>query len=138
MIQDYLSLQKLRYGDIINDKYDISPDTLKIKIIKNILQPLVENSIYHGIKPSGEAGTIIVSSSISSGLLFLSIKDDGLGMTPSEIENIISENLDKNRLSFGLRGTIQRLKIHYGVSDIYSVKSEKYVGTTITLKIPLT
>jgi two-component system, sensor histidine kinase YesM len=137
LIKNYLALQKLRYGEMINDEYDIDPNALEIKILKNILQPLVENCIYHGIRPSGEPGLISTSAQIEGKYLLLTVKDNGLGMEEKEIKSINDENLAKNQASFGLRGTIQRLKIHYGTSDLYKVESQKYVGTTITLKIPI-
>ncbi len=136
-IQNYLLLQKLRYGEMISDEYDIAPDTNQIKILKNILQPLVENSIYHGIRPSGEPGFIKISAHINGSCLILSVEDNGVGMDEQEINSISDENLAGNQASFGLRGTIQRLKIHYGTDDIYNVESSKYSGTKITLKIPL-
>ena len=136
-IQNYLLLQKLRYGEMISDEYDIAPDTNQIKILKNILQPLVENSIYHGIRPSGEPGFIKTSAHINGRCLILSVEDNGVGMDEQEINSISDENLAGNQASFGLRGTIQRLKIHYGTDDIYNVESSKYSGTKITLKIPL-
>ena len=137
LIRNYLALQKLRYGDMINDEYKVEDNTLNIKILKNILQPLVENSIYHGIRPSGEPGLITVSASLAAGYLFLSVQDNGLGMDEDEINSISDENLARNQSSFGLRGTMQRLKIHYGTNDIYKVESKKYEGTKIILKIPV-
>lgn len=137
MIQEYLALQKLRYGDIISDIYNISPSTLKIPILKNTLQPLVENCIYHGIKPSGECGTITIFSTLEDNLLLISVSDNGLGMSPEQISRIQSKSLDENIASFGLRGTIARLKLYYGVDDIYEVTSSPFNGTTITLKIPI-
>ncbi|MHB8062486.1 MAG: sensor histidine kinase [Ruminiclostridium sp.] len=137
LIKNYLALQKLRYGEMITDEYDIDPNTLEIKILKNILQPLVENSIYHGIRPSGEPGLISTSARIEGQYLLLTVKDTGLGMEETEIHSINDENLAKNRASFGLRGTIQRLKIHYGTNNLYKVESQKYLGTKITLKIPI-
>ncbi len=136
-IQNYLLLQKLRYGEMISDEYNIAPDTNQIRILKNILQPLVENSIYHGIRPSGESGYIKTSAHINEGYLILSVEDNGVGMDEQEINSISDENLAGNQASFGLRGTIQRLKIHYGTDEIYMVESSKYSGTKITLKIPL-
>ena len=137
LIKNYLALQKLRYGDMINDEYNVEDNTLNINILKNILQPLVENSIYHGIRPSGEPGLITTSARIEEDYLFLSVKDNGIGMDENEINSISDENLAGNQSSFGLRGTIQRLKIHYGTNDIYKVESKKYEGTKITLKIPV-
>lgn len=137
MTQEYLSLQKLRYGDIIHDQYNLSPETLKVPILKNTLQPLVENCINHGIKPSGERGTIIISSIIKNNLLYVTVKDDGLGMSSDQITCITSDYLDENTASFGLRGTIARLKLYYGATNLYAIKSKPFEGTSITLKIPI-
>lgn len=137
LIKNYLTLQKLRYGDMINDEYNVEDNTLNINILKNILQPLVENCIYHGIRPSGEPGLITTSARIEEDYLFLSVEDNGIGMDENEINSISDENLAGNQSSFGLRGTIQRLKIHYGTNGIYKVESKKYEGTKITLKIPV-
>ncbi len=137
MTQEYLSLQKLRYGNIICDQYDLCPNTLNIPILKNTLQPLVENCINHGIKPSGEIGTIIIRSKIKNNLLYVTVTDDGLGMSPDQITYITSDYLDENTASFGLRGTIARLKLYYGTTDLYEIQSKPFEGTSITLKIPI-
>ena len=137
LIKNYLSLQKLRYGEMISDEYHVQENTLEVKILKNILQPLVENCIYHGIRPSGEPGLITISAHINEDHLFISVDDNGIGIKENEIKSITDENLARNQSSFGLRGTIQRLKIHYGSDDIYMVESEEFIGTKITIKIPL-
>lgn len=136
MIKNYLTLQKLRYHTLINDTYHLEEETLNIPILKNILQPLVENCIYHGIKPSGESGTIIISSKLKNNRLYISIEDDGLGMTKETMLSLQANYIDENTKSFGLRGTIARLKIHYNIDDVYEVKSERFKGTQIILKLP--
>ena len=137
MIKNYLTLQKIRYGTLFSDSYCLAEDTLKIPILKNSLQPLVENCIYHGIKPSGEPGNIIITSSLIEDTLYLTVEDNGLGMSPVEIQSIQQDYLEENLTSFGLRGTIARLKIYYGIDDIYEVTSERFKGSKVTLKIPV-
>jgi len=137
MIKNYLTLQKLRYGTLFIDSYHLAPDTLTIPILKNSLQPLVENCIYHGIKPSGESGNIIITSTRDDDLLYITVEDDGLGMSAEQIRHIESKYLDENLTSFGLRGTIARLKLYYGTEDIYRVTSEPFKGAKIILKIPI-
>ena len=127
IVKDYLSLQKLRYGDIINDEYDIAENTLGVVVPKLILQPLVENSIYHGIRQKGEEGTIKISSRIIDGYLHLSVRDTGVGMSQDEIDKILSTENDENRSeeeSFGLWGTIHRIRIFEGKEDIVKIESE--------------
>lgn len=137
IIKDYLHLQLLRYGDVFTVHYDIDKDTLKHKTIKLILQPIVENSIYHGIKPKGEQGDIFVASKIDGDFVVLTVKDNGLGMTEGQLVNLREQNLDNNSNSFGLRGTIQRIKIYYDRDDLYTIESVYKKGTVITIKIPI-
>ncbi|WP_026488002.1 cache domain-containing sensor histidine kinase [Butyrivibrio sp. XBB1001] len=127
IVKDYLSLQKLRYGDIIEDEYDIAEDTMKLVVPKLILQPLVENSIYHGIRQKGEPGVIRIRSYIADGCLHLSVRDTGVGMSSEEITRVLSTENPENRSdeeSFGLWGTIHRMRIFEGKDDIVRIESE--------------
>lgn len=146
ILKSYLLLQKLRYGDIFDVIYDIDKEAYEYKIPKLVLQPLVENSIYHGIKPKGEPGLIKICVKLKDDKIIISVEDDGVGMSEEVLNSIKSEVLDLNKLSFGLKGTIKRLKLFYGtnntsdnynIDDIYSVESEKRKGTKIFIKIPM-
>ncbi len=136
IIKDYLALQKLRYGDILNDEYDIAEDTLSCRIPKLILQPIVENSIYHGIRLKGEMGMIRISSRFENGLLYLSVYDTGIGMTQEQIDEILAkERYDESSDSsfadiydtsdsFGLWGTIERVRGFCENKDVVRISSE--------------
>ena len=127
IVKDYLALQKLRYGDIIEDEYDIAEHTMKLVVPKLILQPLVENSIYHGIRQKGEPGVIRIKSYIADGCLHLSVRDTGVGMSSEEIKRVLSTENPENRSeeeSFGLWGTIHRMRIFEGKDDIVRIESE--------------
>ena len=138
IVKDYLALQKLRYGDIMDDEYDIAEDTLQVVVPKLILQPLVENSIYHGIRQKGEKGIIKISSRLQDGELYLTVRDTGVGMSQEEIEDILSteNNADRSEAdSFGLWGTIQRIRIFEGEEDIVKIESEIGEYTQIEFRI---
>ncbi|MBE5856902.1 MAG: hypothetical protein E7296_04935 [Lachnospiraceae bacterium] len=139
IVKDYLSLQALRYGDIINAEYDISPETETVVVPKLILQPLVENSIYHGIRLKGEKGLIKISSFMKDGMLHLIVRDTGVGMTEEEIEGIFEtsddDNEDQMSKSFGLRGTIERLRIYNNSEDVVRIRSEVGEYTEIEFMI---
>lgn len=140
IIQDYLSLQKLRYGDIIIDEYNIAEDTLACRIPKLLLQPLVENCIYHGIRPKGEEGIIRITSYLESGVLHLKVFDTGVGMWPEDIEKILNstgdeEESDSLSKSFGLRGTIERIRFYCNDRDAVRIKSELGEYTEIEILI---
>ncbi len=139
IVKDYLSLQKLRYGDIIEDTYDIAPGTESFIVPKLILQPLVENSIYHGIRLKGEKGIIKISSFLDGDIMHLKVKDTGVGMSPETIESILSTKgqdvPDRNEDSFGLWGTIERVRIFCNDEDVVRITSEPGEFTTIEFLI---
>ena len=141
IIKDYLSLQKLRYGDIINDEYDIAPDTENCIIPKLILQPLAENSIYHGIRMKGEKGTIKISSFRNAEELHIVVKDTGIGMSQEQIDKVLStEKTPVNEEfggSFGLWGTIERIRSYCDSDDAVRIRSEMGEYTEIEIIINL-
>ncbi len=139
IVKDYLSLQKLRYGDILEDEYDISDDTLNIVVPKLILQPIVENCIYHGIRMKGEKGTIKITSRLESGELHLIVKDTGVGMEQDKIDSIVNskdKNYEQNADSFGLWGTVERIRYYTGREDVVKIRSEVGEYTEIEFIIP--
>ncbi|MCR5094465.1 MAG: sensor histidine kinase [Lachnospiraceae bacterium] len=138
IVQDYLSLQKLRYGDVLEDTYDISDKAAAFVVPKLILQPLVENCIYHGIRLKGEKGLIRISAEVEENVLHLTVRDTGVGMTKEQIEQVLSpaaEQDSSERSSFGLWGTIQRIRIFCGRDDVVSIESEPGEYTEIRLRI---
>jgi len=133
IVKDYLKLQKLRYDDIFDDEYLLEEDILSIKIPKLILQPLVENSLYHGVRPKGERCVIRISARRMENWIYISVYDNGVGMSQEKLSTIM---MDNNR-SFGFKGTIERIQCYYGREDVYKVVSEEGLYTEVTLKIPL-
>ncbi len=136
IVKDYLALQKLRYGDILEDIYDISEDTMDFPVPKLILQPLVENSIYHGIRLKGEKGTIKISSHLeNTGVIRLSVRDTGIGMSREQISRVINlsqKDIGENgESSFGLWGTIERVRIYCGDNNVVNIDSNQGEYTEI-------
>ena len=100
------------------------------------LQPLVENAIYHGIKPKRGIGTIQVKGVMEDGDVVLTVSDTGAGMTPEELARIVS-SLDSNDASgFGVFAVWQRLKLTFGDRCAFDIESEQDVGTTVRIRIP--
>ncbi len=137
IVKNYFLLQKLRYGDIFTDIYDIDERVLELKILKLVLQPIAENALYHGIKPKGEKGNIKLTALLIDSLVKISIEDNGVGMTEEELDKVVGDKIGSNDLSFGLRGTIERLRIFYGRSEVYEIQSRKRYGTKVTITIPI-
>lgn len=132
IVKDYLKLQKLRYGNIFYDEYNVQDELYDYKVPKLILQPLVENSLYHGIRPKGERGQIKIIISSDQNNIYVSVYDTGIGMGSSKI----SELMQEEGKSFGLRKTIQRLQTYYSIQDIYHINSKVGCFCEITLKLP--
>jgi two-component system sensor histidine kinase YesM len=134
IVRDYLKLQKLRYEDVFEDEYDLQEDLLDIKIPKLILQPLVENSLYHGVRLKGEKGIIRVSVYEKDQRLHIVVYDSGVGMNPEQIQSLMNEN---NNKSFGLKGTIERIRYYYDMDDVFEIRSKEGEYCEVDIKIPL-
>ncbi len=143
IIKDYLAIQKLRYGENINDEYDIDENALDVMIPKLILQPLVENSIYHGIRLKGEPGVIRISAKRDNDRLIIKVHDTGMGMSEEQIKEILEgedEDYDEEEKAlsgFGLKGTIKRIRYYCKDKDAISISSEEGEYTEIALKMDI-
>lgn len=133
IVKNYLKLQKLRYEGVFTDEYDLQPELLDIKVPKLILQPLVENSLYHGVRLKGEKGVIRITVYKEGERVGISIYDTGVGMTEEEIRKITTEDSK----SFGLKKTRERLCNYYDLEDICEIKSSVGYYCEIILKLPL-
>ena len=136
VVKNYLAIQKVRYGDIFNVSYDVDEQACPVPILKLILQPLVENALYHGIKPKGSQGNIWVTVHRDEDIITLSVRDDGVGMSQDLIHEILETEPAEKRTSFGLRGTLERLRIFYGMADPMHIESVRGEGTQIIIRIP--
>ncbi len=146
MVKNYLKIQKMRYPDLFTVKLILDERCNNHKILKLVLQPLVENSLYHGLRAKEEGGTITIITEYLGDYIRIIVKDDGAGMSKEMIRQILGDKSDfpvngpeqRNlNFSFGLRGTIERLYIFYGIEDCFEIESELGSGTQITIIIPI-
>lgn len=137
MIEHYLAIQDVHHGDLVRVKFDIDTEANPLLILKFVLQPLVENAVKHGILRLGEPGEIRVATHIRGDRLFLSVEDNGVGMTEAVLADIIASSGEVFQNSFGLRGTIERLRLFYGYDDVVAVESHIGVGTKVTIQVPV-
>ena len=135
MIRDYLDLQKLRYGNELSYEIRVTEVVKELKVLKMILQPFVENSIIHGIRPKGQAGTVIVKGERRGDFLYFSVSDNGIGMDPDMVAQLQRE-IRESRKSFGIRGTIERMCIFYEMDIPYGISSNRN-GTKIWFRLPV-
>lgn len=137
IVKNYLKIQKVRYEDMFEVNYNIEESCLDTKILKLVLQPLVENALYHGIRAKGVPGSININIMKEAQQVCICIEDDGVGMSDYEIQKILDSKVGSAESSFGLRGTIERLRIYCNNEDTFKLYSEKGKGTKIIILLPL-
>jgi two-component system, sensor histidine kinase YesM len=141
-IKSYLTIQKMRYRDILDYKIEVDEDVTENTILKLILQPLVENALYHGIKNKRRKGTINVRARRKGeDEVLLEVEDDGIGFTPEKLTQLRAELEDdtgdiKLESGFGIGNVNKRIRLYYGTPFGVSVQSEYTTGTCVTLVIP--
>ena len=137
--RSYLTIQKMRYKDKLEYEIDVDPMVSHIEVIKLIVQPLVENAIYHGIKYKEDGkGTIRVESAYAGDKLEIKVIDNGIGMSKEALEHIFDERVtDRHKNGVGVLNVHRRIQLHYGMAYGLSFESEVGVGTTVTITLPL-
>ena len=144
-LSGYLSIQKTRYRDILNYAIDIPEDMLQGYIVKLLLQPLVENALYHGIKSKRGGGFIRVSAARDGDYARFCVEDTGKGMTPEELEKVISDMRAESApvaavatpdgSSFGLRNVDLRIRLYYHQDEGLRIESDRG-GTRVSFRVP--
>jgi len=145
-----LRVQQFRFMDQFTVRFDIAEDTKELRVLKLLLQPVVENAILHGLEKRGAGGELVISSSLKEGNLCLMVKDNGMGISEERLDFIRSEieklNRQENLVTitensvkdlFGIRNVVGRMKLYYGIDAMLFMDSVWQEGTTITLQIPL-
>ena len=133
----YLTIQKMRYKDKLEFQIDVDSSILYIPLIKLVLQPIIENAIYHGLKYKESKGLLIVKGFMKDGNAVLQVIDDGVGMDEETLAHIY----DKHKVNYhsngvGVYNVQKRLKLYYGDGYGITYESEKGKGTTATITIP--
>lgn len=136
----YLYIQGFRYKDKFKVKWDVRENLFNKKIVKISLQPLVENAIYHGIKPKEGSGIIKIRADSKKDLLIIKIIDNGVGISSGrlkELNEMLKEEYYSYQDHLGLKNVNQRIKIIFG--DEYGVYlySKKGKGTVTTVVLPV-
>lgn len=141
-IRNYLTIQRMRYRDIMDFKIEVDEDVTENTILKLILQPLVENALYHGIKNKRQGGTISVRARRKGeDEVAIEVEDDGIGFTAVKLAQLRAELEDdfgdiKLESGFGIGNVNKRIRLYYGKPYGLSVQSEYNTGTCVTLVIP--
>ena len=140
-VESYLVIQHMRYAKKFDYTVDVPKELYKYKAVKVILQPLVENAIYHGIKLKKEKGHIWVRGEEKSDHLLFTVQDTGKGMdeeTLLKLNNTLKDQPGEKLTIYGLKNVEERIKLFFGNSFGITFRSIEGQGTTAEIKIPKT
>jgi len=141
-VENYLAIQKMRYGAILEYEIDFSSDILQESMLKLLLQPLVENAIYHGIKKARRRGLIRLKGYSTGDRMIFTVEDNGTGMTAEELAKLRGSlshyDVSSPGTGFGLYNVYKRIELYYETDEGLTVESEPDRGCTITLRLPMT
>lgn len=129
-IDQYLDIEVVRFGPQLRVDKQLSPDTLELKVPSMILQPLIENSIKHGLTAKLGGGTITLRSFLDRAHLVIEVADDGFGMTEAQLSNALTAGI-------GLSNVNERLSVTYGANYQLKLTSSTDNGTCARFEIPL-
>jgi two-component system, LytTR family, sensor kinase len=132
-IDNYLDIEVVRFGDKLRVVKELAPESLDVMVPAMILQPLVENSIKHGLASKVEGGSIYLRSRLSDSRLIVEVEDDGVGMGASHV----LETARSQRSGIGMANVSERLEVLYGDSAQMTIDSREGKGTLVRIRLPL-
>lgn len=138
--KNYLLIQKIRFKDKFIFNIHADDNVRGLKTVKLILQPIIENAIYHGIEYMVDLGKIDIYAEIDNGKLLFRIKDNGLGMSNEVLESLRKgkiESNNRNGSGVGVTNVDQRIKLRYGNEFGLEIDSEEEVGTEVRIWLPI-
>ena len=136
--RNYMNIQKVRYKDAFEITWNIQDEVLDYCTVKLVVQPILENALYYGIDAMGDEGEIAVSARKDGGDIYLSVRDNGLGMTQEEVSHLLSdeEREHKHGSGVGLINVHRRIKLRFGEQYGLMIESEPDEGTEVTIHLP--
>jgi two-component system sensor histidine kinase YesM len=139
-VQNYLTIEKMRFKNKFNFVIEADPETLTCSTIKLIVQPLVENSIHHGLESMDEDGEIRVKAYIRGRDLFIDVTDNGLGMPKEQADSLLKEGtvtVHGKGSGIGLKNVQERIQLYFGREYGLVILSEPDEGTTVRIHLPV-
>lgn len=136
-VENYLTIQSIRYRNKFTYSIDVAPDILECKVLRIVLQPLVENAIYHGMKYKADEGTIQIVGRRIGKDIELCVIDDGVGIMPDKLETLRSRSRDyENDKGVGLHNVNHRIQLYFGEPYGLRLESEPEEETAAIVRIP--
>ncbi|TXK85178.1 sensor histidine kinase [Paenibacillus sp. N3.4] len=140
VLEEYLTIQKARFGDRLNIVKVIDEQALDIELPILILQPLAENAFIYAIEPAEDGGTLTFRVKNEMDYVIVQVQDTGPGMESEQINRLLSQpehsSYKGHSTGIGIWNVIHRLQLFYGVEEIIHIESQIGIGTCITLKLP--
>ena len=140
-VKDYVTIEKIKYAELFDVQIHVAdPELYRAGIVKLTLQPLIENAIFSGIEPSGKNGTVQINIYARDEILYLLVRDDGIGIAPDKIEHLLKDTQrvkGSQMSSIGIANVDRRIKLTYGEAFGLTVTSEWGEYTEIMIKLPL-
>lgn len=140
-LNNYITIEKIRYIELFDVEISLEdPSLYNARIIKLTLQPIVENSIFSGIEPSGKPGLIKINIYTKNQILYISIRDNGVGISEENITRLLTDTdrVTKHYMSgIGLPNVDRRIKLVYGEEYGLHIESEVGSYTCVTVSLPL-
>lgn len=139
-LNNYVSILQCRYENNIHVEYDIDNAIMDHKLLKLILQPIIENAIFHGIEPLSRDGFIHIRGVQTGGDLVFTVSDNGIGMEEATIKKVLQDDSPQGEgysgfSNIGISNVDMRLKLYFGSDYGVGIRSEIGSGTTVTLKM---
>ncbi len=135
---DYLDIEVIRFGEKLRVVKEIADDALLLEVPSMLLQPLIENSIKHGLEPRIHGGTVTVRGRVTGGRLLLEVEDDGVGMNPDRAPgNGTGDGIGREGMGIGMRNVRERMQVLYEGEAEVEVVSRPGRGTRIRLLLPV-
>ena len=140
-VRNYLMIQQMRFKNKFEYKIDADPESLDLASLKLMLQPLVENAIYHGMEFMDGDGEILIQTRLEEGELWFTIQDNGLGMPQEQAESLLSHGAPVHSSTgrgsgIGVKNVNERIRLYFGKEYGLSIFSEPDEGTTIHIHLP--
>lgn len=134
LVSRYLSLQQLRFGDLLNYEIQVDPEAENCMIPQYLMEPFIENAVVHGLYQKG--GRLDLSVKKEGNILKVLIIDNGVGISQEKLEALLSENSVHDKTSYAIFNIAERLKLLYGEQYVFKIESEVGEGTRVYIQIP--
>lgn len=135
MIREYMRIVNFTHSFQYRLIENVDSNMLNLPILKHLLQPIIENSVLHGLNGKGEDGTVIINGYMEGDDIIFKIIDNGYGMDQDRIDSLLSLNYSSSYGGYGIKNIIKRIRYCYGENYGLSIESEQGVGTTVTVRV---